>query len=160
LKSVRANSEQGDRISSNGNSVSWNDVSGNGGPGGSRGRQQQLAEGRHDWPNNGDGIKITGSSNRFPARPWTVTGNGIPVAGTSNKIKSNRRANSRRSGTRRRSNTAAATRATTEARERRAGTARHGGRQRRQQQGRRNQRPEDERTDEVPDFAQANTTCE
>jgi hypothetical protein len=94
LKSVRANGASiwGIRINSNGNSVSWNDVSGNGGPGGIlvAGNSNSL-KGGTTGPNNGDGIKITGNSNTVSGA--TVdgnAGNGIVVSGGSNQIKSNK----------------------------------------------------------------------
>ena len=82
----------GIRINSNGNNVSWNDVSGNGGPGGIlvAGNSNTL-KGGTVGPNNGDGIKITGSSNTVSgATVDSNTGNGVFVSGGSNQIKSNK----------------------------------------------------------------------
>ena len=94
LKSVRANGASiwGIRINSNGNSVSWNDVSGNGGPGGIlvAGSFNTL-KGGTTGPNNNDGIKITGNNNTVSGA--TVDGNtanGFNVTGSNNQIKSNK----------------------------------------------------------------------
>ncbi len=76
LKSVRANGASiwGIRINSNGNNVSWNDVSGNGGPGGILvAGNSNILKGGTDGPNNGDGVKITGNSNSLRGRLSTAT---------------------------------------------------------------------------------------
>src|SRR5262249_13994444 len=94
LKSVRANGASiwGIRIDSDGNTVSWNDVSGNGGPGGIlvKGNSNTL-KGGTTGPNNNDGIKITGNNNSVSGATVNGnTGNGILVTGTGNQIKSNK----------------------------------------------------------------------
>jgi len=95
LKSVRANGASiwGIQINSDSNSVSWNDVSGNGGPGGILvAGSKNILKGGTTGPNNGDGIKITGNSNTVSgATVDSNVANGILLSGTagSNQIKSN-----------------------------------------------------------------------
>jgi hypothetical protein len=94
LKSVRANgaSVWGIRINSNGNNVSWNDVSGNGPPGGVLVvGSSNILKGGTTGPNTGDGIRITGNSNNLSgATADSNTGNGINVSGNTNTIKGNK----------------------------------------------------------------------
>ena len=94
LKSVRANGASiwGIRINSDKNSVSWNDVSGNGPPGGILVvGNSNILKGGTTGPNTGDGIKVTGDSNTVSgASADGNSGNGIVVSGNSNQIKSNK----------------------------------------------------------------------
>jgi hypothetical protein len=97
LKSVRANgaSQYGILIGSNSNSVSWNDVSGNGPGAGIRvtGSSNTL-KGGTVGPNTGDGVQLIGNSNTLSgATIRNNTGNGVLVAGTGNQVKSNSRVN-------------------------------------------------------------------
>ena len=71
LKSIRANgaSQYGVLITSNSNSVSWNDVSGNGNGTATRGIRVEggtnTLKGGTVGPNNGDGVQLIGSSNNL-----------------------------------------------------------------------------------------------
>jgi hypothetical protein len=94
LKSVRANgaSQYGILIDSNGNNVSWNDVSGNGPGAGVRVTgSSNILKGGDVGPNTGDGVQLLGNSNTISgATVESNTINGILVLGGSNQIKSNR----------------------------------------------------------------------
>jgi len=97
LKSVRANgaSQYGILIGSNGNSVSWNNVSGNGPGAGIRVTgNSNILKGGTVGPNNGDGVQLIGNSNTLSgATIQSNTGNGVLVAGSTNQVKSNSRIN-------------------------------------------------------------------
>jgi hypothetical protein len=94
LKSIRANgaSQYGVLITSNGNSVSWNNVSGNGPGAGIRveGGSNTL-KGGTVGPNTGDGVQLVGTFNNLSgATVESNTINGILALGNSNQIKSNK----------------------------------------------------------------------
>ncbi len=98
LKSVRANgaSQDGILVASNGNSVTWNDASGNGSGAATdagvraTGNSNTL-KGGDTGPNNGDGIQLAGNSNNLSgATADSNTANGIVASGNSNTIKGNR----------------------------------------------------------------------
>ena len=99
LKSVRANgaSQNGIRITSDSNSVSWNDVSGNGSGGATDGGIQvtggsNTLKGGTVGPNNGDGVRLEGNTNNLSgATIKSNTGNGVYVSGSFNTVKSNSR---------------------------------------------------------------------
>ena len=101
LKSVRANGAkyQGILITTNGNSVSWNDVSGNGSGGATdagirvTGSSNTL-KGGTVGPNAGDGVQLVGGSNNLSgSNIQSNTGNGVLVSGSSNTVTSNSRIN-------------------------------------------------------------------
>jgi parallel beta-helix repeat protein len=101
LKSIRANgaSVDGVLITSNSNSVSWNDVSGNGnGSATAAGIRVQgssnTLKGGTVASNKGDGVQLTGNSNELSGSTiQSNTGNGVLVSGSTNTVKSNSRIN-------------------------------------------------------------------
>jgi hypothetical protein len=94
LKSIRANgaSQYGVLVGSNGNSVSWNDVSGNGPGAGIRVTGSgNILTGGTVGPNTGDGVELVGDSNTLSgATVQSNTINGVVVLGNTNAIKSNK----------------------------------------------------------------------
>jgi parallel beta-helix repeat protein len=103
LKSVRASgaSLEGILITSSNNSVSWNDVSGNGNgtatAAGIRvevGATSNALTGGTVGSNKGDGIQLAGNGNQLSgATIQSNTGNGVFVSGSSNTLTSNSRIN-------------------------------------------------------------------
>ena len=92
LKSIRANdaSDYGVLIASNGNDVSWNDVSGNGTGVRVTGSSNKLKGGDVN-SNKGNGVELAGNSNELSgATIEGNTGNGIVATGNTNLIKSNK----------------------------------------------------------------------
>jgi hypothetical protein len=97
LKSVRANgaSLDGILVTSNGNSVSWNDVSSNGnGTATAAGIRvsgsSNILKGSTVATNNGDGVQLAGGSNNLSgATIRNNTGNGVLVSATLNTVSSN-----------------------------------------------------------------------
>jgi hypothetical protein len=97
LKAVRANNatQYGILVISNGNSVSWNAVAGNGPGAGIRVEgATNILKGGTVGPNNGDGVQLIGNTNTLSgATIQSNTGNGVLVAGNFNTVKSNSRIN-------------------------------------------------------------------
>jgi parallel beta-helix repeat protein len=102
LKSIRANGAkyQGVLITSDNNSLSFNDVSGNGSGGATdagirvTGNKNTLKSGTIG-PNNGDGIQLVGNSNNVSGMNSIAgnTGNGVLVSGSTNTVSGNGRIN-------------------------------------------------------------------
>ena len=100
LKSIRANgaSQYGVLVVSSSNSVSWNDVSGNGTTIADAGIRAQggsnTLKGGTVSNNKGDGVQLIGSNNNLSGSTITGnTGNGVFVAGSTNTVTSNSRIN-------------------------------------------------------------------
>jgi parallel beta-helix repeat protein len=95
LGSIRANgaSLYGVLVVSNGNSVSWNNVGGNGVGIRVEGNLNTLKGGTVDY-NAGDGVQLIGNSNTLSgSNIASNSGNGVLVQGTGNTVKDNGRIN-------------------------------------------------------------------
>jgi uncharacterized repeat protein (TIGR01451 family) len=100
LKSIRANgaTKYGVQIVSSSNSVSWNDVSGNGTAISDAGIRVEgssnTLKGGTVGSNKGDGVQLIGNSNTLSgSNIVSNTGNGVLVTGSTNKVDSNGRIN-------------------------------------------------------------------
>ena len=94
MKSIRANgaSQYGLLIDSNGNNVSWNDVSGNGPAPAIRvtATRTPSREGP-SGPNTGDGVQLVGNTNTLSgATVQSNTANGVLVQGSTNRSRATR----------------------------------------------------------------------
>ena len=97
LKSIRANGAKtnGVLITTNANSVSWNDVSGNGsGAATDAGIRvtggTNILKGSTIGSNNGDGVQLVGNSNNLSgATIQSNKGHGVLVSGSTNTVQSN-----------------------------------------------------------------------